>query len=191
MRCLFILLVCLGSAPCFSQESADPERLAIGYYGHFGFQPGVRLSTSLSLNTTTNTSARQWLISPQLAFFTNPGDDRNLLAGVELGLKKPNSDKNAYHVWAIGLGYLAQSKFRSFSVNLGSGQTSDNQYVHNGFLLPTLSYEYDWATHRQTSWYMKYSVGQRMFGQEESSFMLFIELGAKLKWKKKLKKTDQ
>ncbi|MCE7997009.1 MAG: hypothetical protein HEP71_33935 [Roseivirga sp.] len=178
MRSLFIMLLVLATPlVLFSQESAGRPPVSISYFSNYGFQPGIKVGTAFSL---AGDSTRQWLISPQLGVFTNPSDDTHTLLNLEAGLKRPKPGKNAYTTMAIGLGYLHQSKLQSFSVNLGSGQTGDRQRVGDNFVMPSVSYEYGWATHRKISWFGKCALGTRLLGRNEHSMMLLLEFGIKL-----------
>lgn len=178
---IFLLLLCCVG---FSQAQEQSRRLpiTIGYFSQIVVQPGIKLGTELPLNVGLNVADRQWLLSPQAGFFSNPGDDRNLVLNLEAGLRKKHSSKNHYNTYGLGLGYLRQAKVVSFAVNLGSGNTSDTERDSRGFFMPTLSHEWGWATHKKRSWYTKLSTGYRLFGPEENSLMLFAEIGIKLNW---------
>lgn len=178
MRQLLIILFILPTTlQLISQETTKRPPIAISYFSNYGFQPGLKVGTAFTL---TGDSTRQWLISPQLGVFTNPGDDTNTLLNLDLGFKRPKPQKHAYSTWSAGLGYLRQSKLQSFSVNLGNAKTSDQKRVGDDFLLPTLSYEYGWATHRKISWYVKSAIGSRLLGRNEHSMMILLEFGIKL-----------
>ncbi len=174
---LIILFLSAGFYQAGAQESPGRPPVSVGYFSHYGFQPGLKIGTMFPLAGDT---LRQWVFSPQLGFFTNPGDDTNALFNLEVGYKRPKSGKHAYSQWSAGLGYLHQSKLQSFSINLGNGNTGDRQRVGDNFLLPTISYEYGWATHRKISWYLKPALGIRLLGRNEHSTMLLLEFGIRL-----------
>jgi hypothetical protein len=184
MRQLLIVLIFLpGQFQLFAQKAAERLPVSIGYYSNYGFQPGLKVGTEFTL---AGDSLKRWIISPQMGMFANPGDDRHTVLNLEVGRRRPKAGKTAYSTWSAGLGYLRQSKLRSYSVNLGSGKTSDSQRVNDAFVLPTISYEYGWGTHRKTSWDMNYAWGTRLLGNNEHSMMLLLEFGVKLNWKKTL-----
>ena len=187
---LFLMLLSAVDAAAQVEEpqKEDGKTWSFSYLGHLGFQPGVKVGLEMPLmgkpSSASPEDMRTWIIRPQAAFFTNPGDDQNLLINVETGIRMPISGKNAYRIISFGLGYLNQSKLQSFSVNLGNGQTDNKQRVSDHSLLPTLNYEYGWATHRKMSWFSKLSIGRRLFASNEDTMLLFLELGVKLKLKK-------
>lgn len=180
MRPLFIMLLVFTTPfALLSQEGAGRPPVSIAYFSNYGFQPGLKVSTAFPI---AGDSLKQWLISPQLGVFTNPNDDTHTLLNLEAGLRKPKPGKNAYSTLAIGLGYLHQSKLTSFSVNLGTGKTGDRQRVGDNFLLPTISYEYGWATHKKIGWYIKPALGTRLLGRNEHSLMVLLEFGINLNY---------
>jgi len=186
MKKWILLLMFLASVEVVAQEKESDPTWSVSYLGHIGFQPGLKLGLEMPLmgqaTQVLPDEMRTWIIRPQVGYFTNPGDDQNWLINVEAGIRKPIAGKNAYRIFSFGLGYLNQSKMNSFSVNLGNGQTDNRQRVSDHFLLPTLNYEYGWATHRKVGWFTKVGLGRRSFGNHDS-FMLFAELGIKFKFK--------
>ena len=192
MKKWILFLMFLSAVEAVAQvEEAQREKdltWSFSYLGHLGFQPGVKVGLEMPLmgkpSKPLPEDLRTWIIRPQAAIFSNPGDDRNLILNVETGIRKPLVGKNSYRLYSFGLGYLNQSKLNSFTVNLANGNTDSRNRVSDHFLLPTLNYEYGWATHRKMSWFSKVSLGRRLFGNHGDALMLFVELGVKLKHKK-------
>lgn len=185
-----LLLLCINLVEAEAQETEMEKDLtwSFSYLGHIGFQPGIRVGLEMPLmgkpSKPLPEDLRTWIIRPQAAIFSNPGDDRNLILNVETGIRKPIEGKNTYRLYSFGLGYLNQSKLNSFTINLANGNTDSRNRVSDHFLLPTLSYEYGWATHRKMSWFSKVSLGRKFFGNRGNGMMLFLELGIKLNHKK-------
>ena len=182
-----ILMLCISWVEVKAQAMEQDQFVSFSYLGHIGIQPGLRVGLEMPLIKPCpekGVPKNNWVIRPQAAFFTNPRDDRHLLVNAEVGLKKARRGKNNYQLISFGLGWLNQSKLESFSVNLGNGQTDNEQRASDHFLLPTLNYEYGWATHRKVSWFSKLGLGHRLLGNKEESLMLFLEIGLKLKLKK-------
>ena len=188
----FTAIICflLLSASALAQNQ-NGFPLSVGYLGHFGFQPGLKVSTEFSLMGRDLPNApKQWFASPQVGIFTNPGDDTNYLINFEAGFKKNNTSKHRYRAFTAGLGYMAQSKLVAFAVNLGNGDTDSRERDTRHFALPTLSFEHGWATHKPLGWYIKYTVGSALGGERETSLTLFIEAGVKFKLGKQKAQND-
>ena len=183
---LFLLTLC---SSLWAQSDRGALPVSVSYFGGFAYQPGIKLATEISLvrRQDTENYSRQWYGSPQLAFYTNPGSDSNYLINFETGIGRQKKDKNTYWSYSIGLGYLMESKIRSFSVNLGTGDKSNKRRASQSFLLPSLNVERGWRTHRPLSWFTKYSVGSTLFGGDENQLMMFLEFGVKFKIKKETK----
>jgi len=187
MKKWILLLMFLTTVKASAQNVEQDRFWSFSYLGHLGFQPGLRAGLEMPLIKPCPEKGlpdNNWIIRPQLGFFANPGDDRHIILNTEVGIKKPRKGKNSYRTFTFGLGYLNQSKLRSTSINLGTGNTDSKQRVSDHFLLPTINYEYGWATHKTTIWFSKLGLGRRLLGSNEDALMLFVELGIKLKTKK-------
>ncbi len=180
-------------APLSAQIGSRPIPVSIGYFGHFGFQPGIKVGTEISMmgRIDSDNFSKQWFGSPQIAFFTNPGSDSNYMVNFDVGLRKRKKPKNSYSAFTLGMGYFIQSKLESFSVNLSNGDRSNKVRNSQGFLLPTLNYEYGWRTDKPMSWYFKYSIGQTLLSGNDNRMMMFLEFGVKFKIKKETKPKQQ
>lgn len=177
---LLLFLFIISPLATSAQDAPSGFPISVGYFGHYAIQPGIKIGTEISLDGRVN-DVRNWFVSPQLGFFTKPGDKNNYLINVETGIRKRKNSKNRYHSYALGIGYLIKSKLNSFSVNLGSGNTDGRNRVSTGHLLTTFNYEYGWNTDKPTQWYTKYSVGSTFSTNAESTVVMFIELGVKFR----------
>ncbi len=175
---LLILLTPL-SFMAFGQNIGKPTALSFGYYSQFALQPGLKVGTDFILPASSD-KVKKWLFSTQIGFFSNIGDDNNLVLNVEVGRRKTNSSRHVYHTFALGLGYRYQAKLNSFSTSLGSGKSSNKERIYNGYFLPTLSYEFGWNIHKEVAWFSKYAVGPTLSTQVESSLAMFLEIGIKI-----------
>lgn len=182
----FLATAFLIITPLISMAQFDAPGIpfSIGYYGHYGIQPGIKVGTEISLEARPNL-IKQWFISPQLGFFTNPGDRNNYIINTEGGFKKLDTKKNRYHAYSVGLGYMLQSKLNSSAINLGTGNTDSKERITTGRILPTVNYEYGWNIDRPLQWYLKYSIGSSIALSDENRMSMFIEFGVKLKLKRK------
>ncbi len=186
---VWMALCCLlATTSLYAQNEPKPIPISVGYFGHFAYQPGLKIGTEFSLmgRSDTDNYSRQWFGSPQIAFFSNPGSDTNFFVNFEAGIRKQKKGKNSYTAYSAGLGYRLQSKLESFSVNLSTGDRTNKIRNSYGFLVPTLNIERGWRTHKPLSWYSKFSVGSSLFGNQ-NQFMLFLEVGVKFKIKKEIK----
>lgn len=183
-RLLYLLVLALITFSSKAQDAGKSIPITIGYYGHFAIQPGIKVGTEFK-SEGIRIGQRDWLISPQFGFFSSPKDDNNLVINLESGFRKVNINKHRYNTFSVGLAYWRESKLTSFAVNLGSGNTESKEREGRGALLPTLSYTYGWGTHRNLSWYAKYSVGPAISGKRENVMAMFIELGIKFNLNRK------
>ncbi|MBO3698099.1 hypothetical protein [Roseivirga sp. E12] len=175
---LLLLLVPL-SFKAIGQNIGKPTAISFGYYSQFALQPGFKVGTDF-IFPASDYNVNKWLLSTQIGFFTNIGDDNNLVLNVEVGKRKTSSSKHVYHTFALGIGYRYQAKLNSFSTSLGSGKSSDKERIYKGYFLPTLSYEFGWNTHKKVAWFSKYAVGPTLSTQVESSLAMFLEVGMKI-----------
>jgi|GEM_PF-1384471 len=178
-KLILLLLLTPLSFKALGQHVGKPRALSLGYYSQFAIQPGLKVGTDFIL-PTGNDHVKKWLLSTQIGFFSNIGDDDNLVLNIEAGRRKTNSSKHVYHTFALGLGYRYQAKLNSFSTHLGSGKSSDKERIYKGYFLPTLSYEFGWNTHKEVAWFSKYAIGPTLSTQVESSLAMFLEIGIKI-----------
>lgn len=154
---------------------SSSQELSVGYFSHYGFQPGGKVGL------TVETPYKGLLFSPQFAYFSRLGNNTNWLINLELGKKHEIEGKRRYLLFSGGVGYWRQSEELGFSIDLGSGSTTSREYELKHYVVPTLNLEMGWA-YEKLGYFVKSSVGSRI-GDGESSMVIFLELGLKLKLK--------
>lgn len=194
MKYILTILFLLGiHLHLFAQKE---NSISVAYFGNFAIQPGLKIGSQFNFKTwekdkfhkkDTITKLQKLFVSPQFTIFTRPERNTNYLINVDLGYQFQNKERKLYQAVSLGLGYLLQSELLSFSVNLGSGETSNKNRESRHFFLPTLNYELGGyiGQERKFAWYTKYGLGSKLFGEIESSMLVFLELGAKIFFRKK------
>lgn len=155
--------------------SSNGQELSVGYFSHYGLQPGTKVGL------TVETPYKKLLFSPQFAYFSRTGNNTNWLINLELGKKHEIEGKRRYMLFSGGIGYWRQLEELGFSVDLGSGSTTSREYELNHYVVPTVNLEMGWA-YEKLGYFVKSSIGSK-FGNRESSMVIFIELGLKMKLK--------
>ncbi len=187
---LIIVLTLLGLTGKAQDSFIKNQSYSIGYYGHFGFHPGIKIGTQLDIKTTDKIKTKKrgelvkqktTFISPQIGFYTHPRSHNGLLLNVEIGRQHSKKDRPFYHSYALGLGYMAQ-----FNSSLTYQQNSDGtfttkQYASKSYFMPSLSAEIGQTFNSNIGWYSKISFGSKLFYNTGVSLEGFIELGLKFK----------
>ncbi|MEL7252468.1 MAG: hypothetical protein AAFO03_28920, partial [Bacteroidota bacterium] len=74
---LLLFLTCYGLS---AQSQAEGLRIATGYFASFGVQPGG----SISLDIPIGSFSKAYVLRPQVAVFTNPGNHYSVLTMVAM-----------------------------------------------------------------------------------------------------------
>ncbi|MEN0048044.1 MAG: hypothetical protein AAF806_13375 [Bacteroidota bacterium] len=180
---LFVLLLML-SKPIFAQESSSNFPISIGYFSYLGFQPGAKIGTQLNLkNWETNTDEfskqKNFYISPQIGFYTNPSVHVSYLLNTDFAYKSISKKQQRYTAWSIGFAYLNQAQIIAEQVNTSDG---NKERIRENWIwfLPTFNYEFGKAINEQVGWYTKLSYGLKVSSERENTAVQFIELGLQL-----------
>ncbi len=167
----------------FGQNTLQVRPISIGYFGHFGFQPGMKLGTQFNIRNFKEKSEdsfnhRNLYISPQVGFYVYPKVHTGFIFNTDMGYMK--SYKSLLNYWAIsvGIGYLNQSQITESKINLSNGSKTDTR-ENWGWLLSTINFEYGSAISSSIGWYGKLSYGYKTSQARETTLALFVELGAR------------
>lgn len=183
-KAIIILIFLCANIRLFAQSYSSRFPVTISYYGHYLYQPGLKIGTNYTLkrlqNENINNRIRELTISPQVGFFFFPQTSTNLVLNTEIGYyQKPILDNN-YFIVSVGLGYMAESQFIGLSTNIGNGSIIDKERELSHYFMPTINYEYGKEFRkRPVDWFIKLSTGMKLSTQQESSLVVFTELGVR------------
>ncbi|MEO0728501.1 MAG: hypothetical protein AAFZ63_28430 [Bacteroidota bacterium] len=169
---LLLFLTCYGLS---AQSQAEGLRIATGYFASFGVQPGG----SISLDIPIGSFSKAYVLRPQVAVFTNPGNHYSVLTMVAMNRQwnKQKKERLRYHRLGLGLGYGLQFEQVGLSVNLGSGEVDARDRVEYSYLFPHLTYGYGRWLGSCWGMYAQLSVGQQLGKDSKGSALLNTELG--------------
>ena len=174
------------SSLVFSQNKSEGLPISVGYFGNFLIQPGAKIGAQFSLNKWETehegkkgnyTKEKRIFVSPQVAFFSRPGNNMNLLVNADIGYQRKKMNQGSYSAVSLGLGYLLESQVVSIVYNLSDGSIKEKIREPRNYFLPTINYEFGHAIDFKTNWYMKFSLGSKLSPNRERSGVFFIELG--------------
>ena len=180
MKYVSLIIGCCFWMTTVNAQSTSDQIISLGYFGQAAYQPGVRLSwqkdlKSLNGNDLKSTSL---FIQPSLAFSSRPLVHSSLLATIELGYRRVKLEKEKFMAFSVGLGYLSQWQVTDIRVQLSDGSLEKSR-ERWGYFLPTINYGIgDRIGQSRFGWYGKISVGQKLFSEQASATIFFIELGA-------------
>lgn len=149
------------------------QQASIGYLGHWGYQPGAKISYYHQLEN-------DFQISPQVGFFSRSGFNNNWLINLEVGRRFHKEEKRRYTVIGIAAGYWRQAEEIGFTINLGTGNTTAEDIEIRNYFIPALTHEQGWKYDKWTP-YFKNSLGMR-YGNGGSTLAYFLEIGVKMKF---------
>lgn len=158
--------------------------VSISYFSPFGFQPGVKIGTSIVLENRqfekpNSSQSISWIATPQLGYYNRIGHHSNFLTQIDIGRKQRKKGKSKYYMPSIGIGYLYSKETLSNKINLGSGESSKGEIQRNGFFLPTVSYEWGRDIFEKMGWHIKLTCGRKISTKLEDAAFIALEFGLK------------
>lgn len=180
-KSILILTFLLINTIIFAQNTSNQFPINISYYGHFAYQPGLKIGTSYTFKEWENSKkVNQLTVNPQVGFFFFPRTSTNLVINTEIAYRIQQIGKSRYSTFSIGFGYMAESQFLGLSTNIGNGNTTkkDRQLYHA--FMPTLNYEFANQLNEQLDWFLKLSAGTKLSTEQASNAVVFTEIG--IKW---------
>ena len=184
-KSIIILIFLFINTAIFAQITTPQFPISVSYYGHFAYQPGLKIGTTYAFKewqksrTEQTTKVHQFTISPQVGFFFFPEASTNYVVNAELGYRRQRLNNTRYSVFSIGFGYVAESQFLGLSTNIGSGSTTKKDRELHHVFMPTINYELAGKLKEQLDWFVKLSAGTKFYTQQESSVVVFTEVGVK------------
>ncbi|MEM6632798.1 MAG: hypothetical protein AAF694_24220 [Bacteroidota bacterium] len=181
----FLLLLFL---PSVHNAQISTEYVTLGYLGHYAFQPGIQAGVQLSLKELPSklpaTGIEQTLfVHPQMARFTRPSLNEGVLPQVDVGYRRKKTDKYAYWSVAVGLGYLFEDTFESFSVDLATGDDRRRKTVRDYAWVTLLNVEHGFRISDELRGYIRVSSGPKFYREKKSSLATFLGTGIKFSLK--------
>ena len=127
----------------------------------------------------TPQATKSLIIDPQVAYYMNPGQSRNLLFNTNWGYKiqRLKNDKMCYQAFTIGIGYLFRSNELSQSIDLGNGEILATDRKTSGYIYPSINYEFGRQWNASMSWFTRYTLGQLLADQNQSEMNVSLEIG--------------
>ena len=173
------LLLLLLAGTLQAQFLQGPAHFKAAYWGHFGFQPGLKIGADWSVTDfgKSEGTAHQLYLGPEVSVFTNPGFSTNLLLGADLSYRRQGAEKGFFQGFALGLGYLREFEVLSQTVNLSDGSIAEKERQGRGYLLPAVHYYMGKEISEQCEGYLKLGYGKRYGSELVNTGMLFVELG--------------
>lgn len=185
---LLIILALFTTNQLLAQDNTSFPPISISYWGGFGYQPGVKIGTEITLknwetsheNKSGNlTKTKSYFISPQIGFYSWPRKHMNFLVNAEAGYRRIKSRKNNFSAISVGLGYLLESRVTSVLYNLNDGSIQKKNRANSNFFLPTVNYEFGKMVNSNFTWFSKISLGAKLSTNRENSTVAFFETGVK------------
>ncbi|MEL6865480.1 MAG: hypothetical protein AAFP19_13725 [Bacteroidota bacterium] len=190
---MLALLLFLSFSTLSAQTSPNGLSLDIGYFSQAAIHPGSKLGITwtleqweLDIPSGKDRFIRQnaFQISPQIAYYVAPDNHRNFLLNVEMIYRFKKAHRRNFSAFSIGMGTLQRNRLQTFSVNLGSGETEEEQRERVGYFLPSLSYTLGRSFGQRIDGFTKFSYAYLLGAGEENSARLFFELGLQFQFRK-------
>lgn len=185
-KAIIILIFLCANIGLFAQAYLSKFPIAISYYGHYGYQPGLKIGTTYAFKEwrnkdRSNSPIQQLTINPQIGFFFYPQTSTNLVLNTEFGYYRKPVINNRYFILSVGLGYMAESQLLSIAMNIGNGSTTEKERELLHYFMPTINYEFGKEFKKiDANWFAKLSAGTKLSTQHESNAVVFTEFG--IRW---------
>lgn len=184
MKFLFpivLLTLAFSSVKVTAQTS-----MSFGYIAPFGVEPGLNLASNIYARQTTKPIVTDLPIlskyinkgfwQPQVAFFTRPKYNSNLLLSMGRGIKRNKRGSKSYSTASLGVGYLAQFEIVTTTVQLGSADI-EKERERRDYFLPSISYTFGRNVKPYWGWYIKGMYGKQFSSKYESAGLFMLGLG--------------
>ena len=164
----------------YAQTPVQSPRVIFGYHSQAGIQPGLKIGAEFSIKDwDSRTRSFNYFLNPNVAYYTWPGNDRNLYSHFEFGIGTRKERKKVRNAISLGAGYLLESQLISYSVNLGTGDLNDENREIRHYFVTTINYTWERKFSEVIDGYFKPSYGFRFGENDKTSALLFLELGVK------------
>lgn len=180
---IITLLILSASQLIWAQDQWKPTEISIAYFGNFLIQPGGKIGINFNLKNVGPVDAekpRTLFLNPQIAFYSYPGNNISILLNTDVGIRKINTQKNAFSSLSVGLGYLRQYQITSIVYNLSDGSVKEKKREQSSYFLPSINYAFGKRINSSISWFSKYSLGAKFSSPFERTLIFFLEAGLKI-----------
>ncbi len=183
---IIAVLSVLLAAPAAADDgpAAHPWAMRLGFTLPYGTQPGARLGGlyDIALDPPGGTGWRSTLtVGPQLALYTQPARNTHVQAGALAGYGLHGPGGWVTHHISAGLAYVAEAYIARVTVDLGSGETSDDHALRN-HALPSLHYTFGLNLHRRWAWYLDVGAGLLLSPDVDSALYLAADTGVQFRF---------
>jgi hypothetical protein len=172
MKKIALLIFMLGSISISKAQSLfEGTPITIGYFGHWGIHPGMKIGTDLNLKSwqkekekkkITVTKTRSLFVSPELGFYSHNQNHQGLLLNVDIGYRKIKDRFGLYSAFSVGIGYMRQFNAGVTYDVQDDGSFKKKALPSRGYFLPTLNYEFGQEINQRWGWFGKFSAGAKM-----------------------------
>ena len=182
---LFLVISVGGKA---QSNFLENKPLSIGYFGHYGFHPGLKIGTQFDWKEwekrkerkkRTILKTKSLFVSPQIGMYVHQKNHTGLLLNADFGYQRKKDRWNFYTAYSIGLGYMTQFNAGTTYVNQDDGTVKAKKWASRSYFMPTLNIEFGQQINDKMGWYSKFSLGSKLKYNTGVSSETFLELGMK------------
>lgn len=173
---LFLILFFLFSTQANGQEETHNPTLTFGYIGHLGYHPGASIGLKLDLKQWKKKKSNTLYIHPKLGYYVWPGYNSSYFIGSDIGIQRSKSDKNLWHSYSLGAGYVLKTEIISTTVNL-QGDIVDRNRENRHEIMALFSYKLGSSFNSQWGWYSGLSFGYKNTFKVTGSITAYAEAG--------------
>ena len=172
----------------YSMGQANSNTLSIGYYAPYGIQFGAKLGASFTLKNwdkeSESSRVSKLSVQPQISYFVFPDVQHNVLLNNEIVYSLHKVDKRFFPMVSVGTGYLLAIQNTDGSVNLATGDISNNtETLH--YFLPTFNLGFGIAPKKSIGFYTKAFYGHKIGSISENEAFFGIDLGILIQLQKR------
>ncbi|MFK8045901.1 MAG: hypothetical protein AB8B72_10435 [Crocinitomicaceae bacterium] len=186
---LFFTIALLCSYSVFSQEKLwSNNPLQVSYFGHFGLHPGIKLGTEFSVKNwekerknDKGIKLKQYLISPQIGFYTHPGNHSGLIVQAEFSKRTEKVDKRFYYSYGAGFGYVMQINPSDTYIFNDNGEITEKNMTSRSYFMPSLHIETGLKLNSKMSVYNKITLASKVKYNTGFTLEPFYELGIRIR----------
>jgi len=146
----------------------------VGYYGHYGIDPGVKIGAQLRI--AGETKGHQLYTSPQLGYFNQRQGYQSIVINNDIGYLHRKNAGGFYKAISGGLAYIMEFNTASYSTSVGDGSSSSNTNINHMFMT-TINLEIGGRIVNDFGWYTKGSFGGKVPRNNNLEMVVLFELG--------------
>lgn len=163
---------------------ADDLALRVGFTLPYATQPGARVNGlyAVALDPPETTGWRSTLsFGPQVAVYTWPARNTHVQFGGLAGYGLHSPGGWFEHQLSLGLAYVAEAYIDTVTVDLGSGEVTDDYGLRN-HALPTAHYTFAVNFTDAWSWYLDIGAGLLLSPDVDAALYLAADTGVQVRF---------